>query len=122
VQARGIYIASLDCNNNNYYGNDNDECQQQGLGCKCMAFTSRCVMATTTATMAMTTTNVNKEALGVSARHFYIASCDSDNNSNYGDDDNKCQQQGHGRKRTAFLHCVTQRPRRQYYSNDDDEC
>jgi hypothetical protein len=52
--------------------------------------------------MAMTTTNVDDEALGASARHFYIASRDGNNDSNYGDDNNECRRRGLGRERTAF--------------------
>jgi hypothetical protein len=109
LQAQGIYIALLDCNNDNNYGNDNKERRQRGLRHKRPAFTSPHAMATTTATMAMMTTNVDGKALGASARNVYIASRDGNDDSNYGDDDNECRQQGLGRERTAFLHCVMRR-------------
>jgi hypothetical protein len=89
VQARGIYIALLECNNDNNYGDDDDKRQRQGLGRKCPAFTSRHATTTTTATTAMTTTNVGDEALGASAQHFYITSRNGNNDSNCGNDDNK---------------------------------
>jgi hypothetical protein len=54
----------------------------------------------------MMATNVNNEASGVSARHFYIALHDGDNDSNYGNDDDECRQRGLGREHPAFLHCV----------------
>ncbi len=38
----------------------------------------------------MTTTNVYDEALGTSARHFYIALRDGDDDNNYGNDDDEC--------------------------------
>jgi hypothetical protein len=47
-------------------------------------------MARTTATTVMMTTNVNDEASGASARHFYIALRNGNDDSNYGSDDNKC--------------------------------
>jgi hypothetical protein len=34
---------------------------------------------------------VDDKASGVSARHFHIVSRNSDNNNNYGDDDNECR-------------------------------
>ncbi len=40
--------------------------------------------------MAMTPTNVDNEASGASARHFYNASHDGDDDSNYGNDDDEC--------------------------------
>jgi hypothetical protein len=83
VKARGIYIASLVCDNDNNYGNDDDQCQQRGLGRERPAFASRHTMATTTATTAMMMMNVNNEALSASTRNFYIALLDSN--------DNKCQ-------------------------------
>jgi hypothetical protein len=58
VQAQGIYIASLDGNNDNNYGDDDDKCQQQGLG------------------------RVDNKASCASARHFHIASRKCDNNNN----------------------------------------
>jgi hypothetical protein len=91
VQARGIYIASLDCDNDNNYGNDNNERRQRGLGHKRPAFTSRRATAMTTATTAMTTTNVDDKALGASTRHFYIALRNGNNDSNYSDDNNECR-------------------------------
>jgi hypothetical protein len=54
--------------------------------------TLRRTTATMTATTAMMTTNVDDEASGACARHFYIALHDGDNSSNYGNDDDKCQQ------------------------------
>jgi hypothetical protein len=71
VQARGIYIALLDCDNDNNYGDDNDECRQRGLGRKRLAFTLHRAMATTTATTVMMTTNVDDKASGASARHSH---------------------------------------------------
>ncbi len=47
--------------------------------------------ARTTTTTAMTMTNVNNEASGTSAQHFYIASRDGNDDNNYGNDDDKCQ-------------------------------
>ncbi len=38
VQAQSICIALLDSDNDNNYGNDDDECWQQGRGCKHPAF------------------------------------------------------------------------------------
>jgi hypothetical protein len=75
------------------------------------AYTSRQATATTTTT-AMMTTNVDDKASGASARHFHIASR-SGHDSNYGNDDDKCQRQGLGRKRPAFSYHVAQRQRRQ---------
>jgi hypothetical protein len=59
VQAQGIHIVLLDGDNDNNYGNDNNECRQQGLE------------------------HVNDEALCASAWHFHIAShkCDDNNNN-----------------------------------------
>jgi hypothetical protein len=34
--------------------------------------------------------NVDDKASGASARHFYIASRDGNDDSNYGNDDDKC--------------------------------
>ncbi len=59
VQAQGIHIALLDGDNDNNYGNDDDECQQQGLG------------------------RVNNKASCASARYFHIAlrKCNDNNNN-----------------------------------------
>jgi hypothetical protein len=46
------------------------------------AYTSRCATATTTTTVMMTT-NVDDKALGVSTRHFHIASHSGNNDNNY---------------------------------------
>jgi hypothetical protein len=59
-----------------------------------------------TTTTAMMMTNIDDKALGASARHFFIASRDGSDNNNYGNDNDKYQRQGLGRKRPAFLHCV----------------
>ncbi len=123
VQARGIYIASLDCDNDNNYGDDNNEGRRRGLGCKRPAFTSRRAMATTTSTTAMMTTNVHDEASGASTRHYYIASRNGNDDSNYGDEDNECRRQGLVRKRTAFSHLVAQRQRQQQQlATTNDKC
>jgi hypothetical protein len=66
-------------------------------------------MATTTTTTAMMTMNVDNKALGASAQHFYMASCNGNNDINYDNDDDKCRQQGLGRERSAFLHRIAQR-------------
>jgi hypothetical protein len=96
ARAPGIHITSGDGNDDSNYGNDNNECQQQGLGRKRPAFFSlRRVTATMTATTAMTTTNVDDEASGVSARHFYIALHDGNNDSNYGNDDVEFRRRSH---------------------------
>ena len=62
--------------------------------------------------MAATTTYVDEEILRESARGIYIASRDGDDN-NTGNDDDKCQRQGLGRKRPAFSYRVAQRQQRQ---------
>ncbi len=79
-------------------------------------FTLRRATATTTATTAMTMTNIGDEASDASARHFYIASRDGNDNSNYGDDDDKCRQRGLVRKHTTFSYLVAQRRQRQQQS------
>jgi hypothetical protein len=61
----------------------------------------------------MTTANVDDEALGVSARHFYIALRNSNDDNNYGYDDDECRRQGLVRKRMAFSYHVAQMQRQQ---------
>jgi hypothetical protein len=71
----------------------------------------------------MTTTSVDNEASGASARHFYIALRDSDNDSNYGNGDDECQQQGLMCKRTAFSYLVAQwRRQQQQLATTNDKC
>jgi hypothetical protein len=61
-----------------------------------------------TTTTAMMMTNVDDEALGASAWHFYIMSCDGADNNNYGNDVDECPRPCLMRKRMAFSYCVAQ--------------